>query len=90
MEIGSLSFSNYSNEFLIHVPSEYDLRLASSKQRIPFVATVVKAKLAMTSDFRIYFHNASFLTSWETYFSMNQVFNKENSGGLVRELYKHQ
>ena len=64
MEIGSLSFSNYSNEFLIHVPSEYDLRLASSKQRIPFVATVVKAKLAMTSDFRIYYRNASYLTSW--------------------------
>ena len=64
MEIGSLSFSNYSNEFLIHVPSDYDYRLASSKQRIPFVATVVKAKLTMTSDFRIYYRNATYLTSW--------------------------
>ncbi len=64
MEMGSLSFSNYSNEFLIHVPSEYDLRLASSKQRIPFVVAVVKAKLTMTSNCRVYYHNASYLTSW--------------------------
>ena len=64
MEIESLSFSNFSNEFLIHVPSEYDYRLASSKQRVPFVAAVVKAKLAMTSNFRIFYRNASYLTSW--------------------------
>ena len=63
-DIEALSFSNYSNEFLIHVPSDYYYRLASSKQRIPFVATVVKAKLTMTSDFRIYYRNATYLTSW--------------------------
>lgn len=85
-DINALIYAKLGNEFVIHVPSEYDYRIISERKDMMIMYILQALKMNGIDKLRFYFHDEIELGTVTTHNSMKKKGIIKRPSGELREM----